>query len=90
MNNNQMPYGWNPHFPGGHPGMPPFPPQGNNCNCVQDIRNLEGRVSRMERQIRRLEDRVARIEATYPIPTPFKDNNNYGPNSNYSSDYNMM
>lgn len=88
MNNNQMPYGWNPNM-GGNPMMPwPNNNQGN-CNCSNDIRNLEGRINRIERQLRRLEERVSRMDANYPTATPYNDSN-YGSSNNYSQGYNMM
>lgn len=84
MNQNGMPYGWNPNLMG---GMPPFFPQGN-CNCKDDIRNLEGKINRLERTVRRLEDRVSRIEQVVNAPTPYQQDTPY--QSNYTSGYNMM
>lgn len=85
MNQNQVPFGWNPNLIG---GMPPFPGQPGNCNCKEDIRNLEGRINRLERTVRRLEDRVSRIEQVVNAPTPYNQETPY--QSNYTNGYNMM
>ena len=69
--------------------MPPFqPPQQMpqpRCNCTQEIRSLENRISRVERQIRRLEERVNRLEQGFP--TPYRDSYT---TTEYTDGYNMM
>ena len=51
--NQQEQFGWNPN-----PNMAWNP----NWNQNQTIRNLENRVTRLEREVQRLNNRVSRIE----------------------------
>lgn len=61
MNNNQMPFG----YPG------PFP--NNNCNCRQEINDLQRKINHLENRINRLENMI------------YSNNyNNYG-NSSYGN-----
>lgn len=65
--------------------MPPFINpvwNPNNWNQQQAIRNLENRVTRLEREVQRLNNRVNRLEQSFPMP---REMNTYNPDS-----YNMM
>ena len=56
MNNNKMPYGFGPG------------PFNNNCNCNNEINELQQRINHLENRINRLENMV--YSSNY--------NNNYG------------
>lgn len=78
MNNQVESYGFNPNLP---PIINPvWNP--NNWNQNQAIRNLENRVTRLEREVQRLNNRVNRLESGFPMP---RENNTYQTDS-----YNMM
>lgn len=77
MNNQAENFGFNPN----NPSMQ-NPMWGGNWNWNQSIRNLENRVSRLEREVQRLNNRVNRLEQNMPWP---RNNNNYQTDS-----YNMM
>lgn len=74
--NQQEQFGWNPN-----PNLPWNP----NWNQNQTIRNLENRVTRLEREVQRLNNRVSRIEQIINAPTPFRETTTYQTDS-----YNMM
>lgn len=81
MNNNQMPYGYNPNFP--PPIAPPWQNGNNNsCQCTNEIRNLEGKIAKLDRQVRRVEDRLVRLEGSLIEPR-----NNF---PSYSEGYNIV
>lgn len=73
--NQQEQFGFNPNLP--------WNP--NNWNQNQAIRNLENRVTRLEREVQRLNNRISRIEQIINAPTPFRENTTYQTDS-----YNMM
>lgn len=76
----------NGQFQGYFPNIPFIPNQGMNPNNYvnNDIRQLESRISRLERDVRRLENKINRLEHGYPVP--LKDNY-----TTYQADsYNMM
>ena len=70
-------------MPGGFPPIinPAWNP--NNWNQQQAIRNLENRVTRLERETRRLQNQVARLEQGFPVP--LRDTTSYQADS-----YHMM
>ncbi len=79
--NNQGEFG-NQNF---NPNLPPVINPAwnpNNWNQQQSIRNLENRVTRLEREVQRLNNRVNRIEQNMPWRV---ENNTYQKDS-----YNMM
>ncbi len=78
MNNQAQNFGMNPNVP---PIInPAWNP--NNWNQNQAIRNLENRVTRLEREVQRLNNRVNRLEQGFPMPRE---------SSTYQTDsYNMM
>lgn len=80
MNNQPESFG----FGGNNPNMT-NPIWNNNWNQNQAIRNLENRVTRIEREVQRLNNRVTRIEQNTPWPRINSTNSNYQPDS-----YNMM
>ncbi len=77
--NNNMEAGFMP----GYRPNPIFP----NFNFIQDIRNLENRVSNLEREVNRLRNRVNRLESNHPMPRV--DETSYT-NTYQSQGYNMM
>lgn len=61
--NNQIPYGYMPQF------------QGQNCQCNNQMKNINERIETLERQIRKLERKVNTIENNMPPlrPTPISN-----------------
>lgn len=57
MNEQNTPFGF---FPG-NPGPGGFPPR-QQCNCTNEIRNLNNRINNIEREINRLDRRIRRLE----------------------------
>lgn len=88
MNNQAQNFGMNPNLP---PVLnPAWNPNNwnqnnwnqNNWDQNQAIRNLENRVTRLEREVQRLNNRVNRLEQGFPMPRE---------SSTYQTDsYNMM
>ena len=80
MNNqNQTPFGFFPPF-GGNQNQP------QQCQCNNQIRNVNERLDNIERQIRRLDRRITTIENNIrPMPRPIPISNNL--QEDYNNNY---